>query len=154
MICYTVYTGQLSVAPPLHCSRINTTNQSQGACLRSVSHARVYGSPPSPTLVQCLLSPVQVNSSSNSNCKQWQRGSSREMLDHFPRRREEIIRLTKESRVKRENWTEPECQFRGGGAADWERRSVSGFSSGQVRTPAWYVSFYVLSSRPWWRRLQ
>ena len=79
--------------PNLIRSQINTTNQSQGECLRIVYHSPAYcWQPPSPMQVQCLTLPGQMCSS--PNCKQWRGGNWAKMPHHCPPQREEIRRLT------------------------------------------------------------
>ena len=122
--------------------RINKTNQSQGACLRSVNHSVLMllaallpqtghtVQCPSPAQVQCLLLPGQIRLS--SNCKQWRRTDNNNRAKNappLPTSKRRTGRLTKKRSVKTKNWTESERKhdqisephFRGGGAVGFLR---------------------------------
>ena len=107
----------------VHHSQINTTNQSQRECLRSVNHSCAYtaGSPPSLTQpVLCSALPprrcdacsylvryIQTQTVYNGG-----KATELKMPHHCPRQREEIRRQTKKSSVNTQNWMEPERKLR------------------------------------------
>ena len=95
------------------CFWINTTNQSQGECLRSVNHAHAYAANSPPPLRRAYsavplphAAPALTWSDTfKLKLKLWtivEKQQSRKMPHYCPRQREEIRRLTKKSSVKNE----------------------------------------------------
>ena len=94
----------------IHHSQINTTNQSQGECLRSVNHSCPYaaGSLP-PSCSANWAVPLPHNQAQTQTLNNGGEQTTAEKCPHHsPCQWEGIKVLTEKSSVKTKNWTEPE----------------------------------------------
>ena len=150
----------------IHRSRLSATNQSQGECLRSVSHSRVHAAgcpPPSHSVYRAVpaLTLVRYSQAQTQNVNMAEnrqnngakkcptiahvKGKKKKSDEKKQRKKKELDRAREKMRM---NTGESFQRWR-------ELRDLEGLFCWTSKEPCLInVSLYFLTTRLWWRRLQ